>query len=373
MRLPWTAIIGAAALLAIGAAALQAQSGFQDAFRDGMAAFEQRRWAEAAKQFQRAAQLKAESGENVRLYGTRFENYLPQYFLGRALYELGDVSGAVRAFDASEQAGAVKRTRYYQTLQDQRRDARQRVLAINQPTGPTPDPGLPSNPQPLKPDPPKPDPAKPDPAKPDPPKPDPPKPDPPKPSAEALRAADQSIQQADRQRQLFEQTRDLDEMRQIEMEISRLEARARADLDSARQRLDGARRGSLSDLSAVSGLAQSATAGFDRAREVSEGARKRVLNSLISASALYFTGRYSAALTELNKLDYSTGFPGAQVKLFRAASAYALFLTGGQRDAKLQQEAAANVRDCRRLANPGFKPDPKAFSPRFVQFFERTS
>src|SRR5215510_15466198 len=114
MRPPRASIVAVTALLAMGAAALQAQSGFQDAFRDGMAAYEQRRWAEAAKQFQRAVQIKAESGENLRLYGVRFENYLPQFFLGRALYELGDLSGAVRAFDASEQAGAVKRTRYYQ-------------------------------------------------------------------------------------------------------------------------------------------------------------------------------------------------------------------------------------------------------------------
>ena len=47
----------------------------------------------------------------------RFESYLPQFFLGRALYQLGDLPGAVRAFDASEQSGAVKRTRYYQVLQ----------------------------------------------------------------------------------------------------------------------------------------------------------------------------------------------------------------------------------------------------------------
>jgi hypothetical protein len=193
------------------------------------------------------------------------------------------------------------------------------------------------------------------------------------PSPEALRAADQSIQQADRQRQLFEQTRDLEDLRQIEAEISRVESKAHSDLDAARQRLDAARRGSLSDLSAVAGLAQLATAGFDRAREVSDGTRKRVLSSLISASTLYFAGRYGAALTELNKLDYAAGFPGAQVRLFRAASAYALFITGGQRDQKLRQEAEANVRECRRLSTSGFKPDAKAFSPRFVQFFDRTS
>ena len=62
-----------------------------------------------------------------------------------------------------------------------------------------------------------------------------------------------------------------------------------------------------------------------------------------------------------------------QVRLFRAASAYALFITGGERDQKLRQEAETYVRECRRLAGAGFKPDPRAFSPRFVQFFERTS
>jgi hypothetical protein len=358
-------VVGLAALLVVGMATLFAQSGFQDAFRDGMTAFEQRRWAEAVKQFQRAAQLKTDSGENVRLYGVRFESYLPQFFLGRALYELGDLSGAVRAYDASEQAGAVKRTRYYQTLQDQRRDAQRRVLAAA--PAPTPDPS-PSTPVPNPPPAPSPAPNLPPPA---------PvvvgPPVPPAPSAEALRAADQSIQQADRQRQLFEQTPHLAEMRKMEGEISRLETRAHADLDGARQRLESGRRGSVTDLSAVSGLAQSAASGFDRARQATEDARKRVLSSLLPASTLYFTGKYAAARTELSKLEYAEGFPAVQLRLFRAASAYALFLTGGQRDQALRQEAEANVRECRRLAATGFRPDAKAFSPRFVQFFDRTS
>jgi hypothetical protein len=196
---------------------------------------------------------------------------------------------------------------------------------------------------------------------------------PPAPSPEALRAADQSIQQADRQRQLFEQTRDLDQMRQFDAEIARLETRARSDLDAARQRLEGGRRGNVNDASQVAGLAQSATSGFERARQLSEDTRKRVLNALVSASTLYFSGKYGAARTELSKLDYSVGFAGVQVRLFRAASAYALFLTGGQRDEKLRQEAEANVRDCRRLAAAGFRPDAKVFSPRFVQFFDRIS
>ncbi len=368
-------------LLVFGPTDLYAQSGFQDAFRDGMAAFDQRRWMDAARQFQRAAQLKSDSGENVRLYGMRFESYLPQFFLGRALYELGDLSGAVRAFDASEQAGAVRRTRYYQTLQDQRRDAQRRVLAVAPPTGPNAVPVPNPAPAPPAANPPAPvaSPATNTPAPAASPATNAPAPapvtppTPAAPSAEALRAADQSIEQANRQRQVFEQTRDLEDLRRIDAEISRLDSKAHADLDAARQRLDAARRGSLSDLSAVTGLAQSATAGFDRAREVSDRTRKRVVSSLISASALYFAGRYSAALAELNKLDYAAGFPGAQVRLFRAASAYALFITGGQRDQKLRQDAEANVRECRRLSTSGFRPDPKAFSPRFLQFFDRTS
>ena len=368
----WTSVVvaGVVALFAIDPARLHAQSAFQEAFRDGMGAFEQRRWTDAATQFRRATQLKPESGENVRLYGVRFESYLPQFFLGRALYELGDLPGAVRAFDASEQSGAVKRTRYYQVLQDQRRDAQRRLVAATPPTvSPAPAPApLASNPPPPVPEPatPAPTPAPPSPVASAP-------PTPPAPSAEVLRAADQSIQHADRQRELFEQTRDLEEVRRIDAEVVRLEARARADLDTARQRLDSARRGNANDLSAVAELTQSAATGFERARQISEDIRKRILSSLVSASTLYFGGRYAAARNELNKLDYPAGFAGVQVRLFRAASAYALFITGGERDQKLRQEAETYVRECRRLAGAGFKPDPRAFSPRFVQFFERTS
>ena len=36
----------------------------------------------------RATQLKPESGENVRLYGVQVRELLPQFFLGRALYQV---------------------------------------------------------------------------------------------------------------------------------------------------------------------------------------------------------------------------------------------------------------------------------------------
>ena len=162
-------------------------------------------------------------------------------------------------------------------------------------------------------------------------------------------------------------------MRRIDAEVSRLETRAHADLDLARRRLDAGRRGTTNEVSEAVSLAHSATSGFERARQLSDEGRARLLASLVSASTLYFTGRYAAARAELGKLDYSVGFPGVQVRLFRAATAYALFVSGGERDQRLRQEAEANIRDCRRLAAAGFKPDPKAFSPRFVQFFDRTS
>ena len=334
----------------VGTVGVQPQS-FQDAFRDGIAAFDQKRWAEAVRQFQIAARARTDTGDNIRLYGNRFENYLPQYFLGRALYEMGDFQGAARAFDASEQSGAVRRTKYYQPLQELRREAQRRILAVatvpSTTTIPLPPPSSSSTTTSstgVAP-----------------------------PPADLVRTADQAVQRADQARQAFERARDLEEMRRVNAEISRVESRARMDFEEARRLLDSGRRGSSKDLSDVLAQAQSALSGFQRALQLTDEAHKRVLTTLVEATRPYFNGRYSVARVELNKLNYDSGFPAAQVRLFRAAAAYSLYLTGGERDQRLRQEAETNVRECRRLAIAGFKPDAKAFSPRFIQFFASTS
>jgi hypothetical protein len=55
----------------------------------------------------------------------------------------------------------------------------------------------------------------------------------------------------------------------------------------------------------------------------------------------------------------------------RSAARHALYVTGGETDGTLLEQAADDVRTCHRL-DPKLAP-PADFSPRFRDFFAKTS
>jgi hypothetical protein len=82
---------------------------YPQSFRDGLRAVDFRDWPRVAAAMRQAiAQQPRSTGENVRVYGTRVVPYIPQYFLGLALYRQGDCDGAVRAFTEAEAQGTVR-------------------------------------------------------------------------------------------------------------------------------------------------------------------------------------------------------------------------------------------------------------------------
>jgi hypothetical protein len=93
-------------------------------------------------------------GERVKLYGLRFEAYLPHFYLGLALLNAGDCEGAVKAFDASEAAGAIRGTPRYADLLDGRKACAARVARAASPSPaspkPTPPPAAPVVPEPVR-------------------------------------------------------------------------------------------------------------------------------------------------------------------------------------------------------------------------------
>ncbi len=54
--------------------------------------------------------------------------------------------------------------------------------------------------------------------------------------------------------------------------------------------------------------------------------------------------------------------------LLLAAARYSLYMAGGEKNLELRRQAGESARTCHRLA-PALSPDPRLFSPRFVQFF----
>jgi len=82
-----------------------------DAFRRGLEARGDRKWADVVRHMQRAVESEArESTRKVRsgFLGVSSMEYLPHYFLGEAYFNLQDCGAAVTEWTISEQHGAIK-------------------------------------------------------------------------------------------------------------------------------------------------------------------------------------------------------------------------------------------------------------------------
>lgn len=81
-----------------------------DAFKQGLQARGDKKWADVVRHMQNA--LKADAQESTRKVGSRLgvggTEYLPHFFLGEAYYNQQDCGGAVTEWSISEQQGAVK-------------------------------------------------------------------------------------------------------------------------------------------------------------------------------------------------------------------------------------------------------------------------
>lgn len=93
---------------------------------------------------------------------------------------------------------------------------------------------------------------------------------------------------------------------------------------------------------------------------------------LRQAAEAYFGGDYEQVLTVLDGAAFSESQEQAQLHLFRAAALYSLYLVGEQPDPSLLSGAQWNVRSCLE-ANATFEPLTEAFSPRFIDFFRQQS
>ena len=95
---------------------------YREAFKRGFIAFEQRQWTEARKGFEEAlADYGVDSGEAINILGIRSSQpYLPKYFLGVTLRNLGDCAGARRLWAESEKDGAIQKTTQIKSLEQER-------------------------------------------------------------------------------------------------------------------------------------------------------------------------------------------------------------------------------------------------------------
>jgi hypothetical protein len=95
-------------------------------FKDGIKAQDDEKWPESAKLMSEALAKQPEDGEGTRIYGTKFVPYLPQFFLGLALYKQGDCRGALREWEQCLSSGAIVKTNRFAELQQYMAECKKR-------------------------------------------------------------------------------------------------------------------------------------------------------------------------------------------------------------------------------------------------------
>jgi hypothetical protein len=339
----------AGALLLALAAGSSARADYRDSYRRGIEAAEKGRWTEAATHLRAAAAEQPKEGERVKLYGMRFEEYLPHFQLGQALFQSGDCEGALRAFGVSQGQGVVQTSPSFRMLERSRTECQKR-LASQRPAVP--------------------------------------------PAAAAHKAALADLAravEAGRTVAALEAEPALGAAWKREETLGGAQARAAALLEIARQKLQHPTP-DPADVAAGREAAQKAAEMFEGVRTAAAGVRQagpaptpaapasvappampsapRVSAELRRVAESYFAGHYGDVVAATRNVEPGDGPVGTHLLLFRSAARYGLYVTGGGSDDLLRRQALIDATACRRQ-DPALVPDAEAFSPRFREFFAR--
>ena len=151
-----------------------AHADYKGSYADGLKAAEGGKWARVRETMQEALADNPQPAQRVRLYGQRFEAYVPQFYLGLAAWKLGDCTTAMAQWQNAAARQIVGGLAELRAEQDKGEAACKTQLAQQTPARPA---------EPARPEPARPEPTKPEPARPEPPRPEPPKPAPGKPES----------------------------------------------------------------------------------------------------------------------------------------------------------------------------------------------
>jgi tetratricopeptide (TPR) repeat protein len=359
--------VAAVALVLLASA--PAWADYKDSFRKGMEALDRGRWEEVARHMQEAIADNPKEGERLKLYGLRFEVYLPHFYLGAAQLNLGNCAIAVKEFEISRSQGAIRNHSRYPELLDGLKSCEGQGQVAKAPTPAPPPPTAP--PTTVK------APSGPDPAA----------------VAQAAQSAETALSQADGSaRAVAALAGDalLAPVWTREPGLGRTESEAKESLAAARAKLEAGRR--ASDLGLMAEAREQAGRARDKLDAVRQAAERRreglraeqaaartpvpppaagerkTPEDLLAGAQAYFDGRYQDSVRLLERTTGGKGRAAAQAWLLRAAARFALFRRGGEKDGDLRRLAAEDVVECRR-ADPSLSPDATAFSPSFIEFF----
>lgn len=115
MRRPLCALV-----LLLAAVPLLGSTRWWEPYKKGLAAVQASDWATVVSEMEKAITLKRVEELSAKAGRSETLIYIPHFWLGVARYRLGDVEGALRAWDVSQGQGVIQRTQHYADLQSWR-------------------------------------------------------------------------------------------------------------------------------------------------------------------------------------------------------------------------------------------------------------
>jgi len=97
--------------------ALGAHADYKRDYGSGVQDYNKGDYADAIESLQKAIDEESKAQEKVRIYGMRYEPYLPYFYLGQAKFKSGDCAGALAAFKESIAQGVIKQQEQFSELQ----------------------------------------------------------------------------------------------------------------------------------------------------------------------------------------------------------------------------------------------------------------
>lgn len=110
----------------------------------------------------------------------------------------------------------------------------------------------------------------------------------------------------------------------------------------------------------------------ENAAEAKAAAQRRIPpNALKQAAEAYFAGNYESVVSLSNPDSLKEDRAKVQALLFRAAANHKLYVLSGESDTQARQRSEDDIRAIKRL-NRNFSPYIAAFSPGFLELFRQT-
>ena len=369
-----------------------AQQDARDLYRNGVRAVEAQDWPTAIKLIRQAIEV-----DPTARAGT-FRKYIPHFYLGYSLYQLGNCKAALTVWEESHKQGVIKKLKEYQDLQQGVTVCRRRIKRADLEVALTDLRGFASALGDLR--------------------------DQPE-LAEAWRVGDPSwddrfavaeqlmddaqsvLQNSESQVQISELEEANAQVTAAAKELQVIQSEARSKYSELQARVDVQSRmvGELQTnalqvldstlylepyppqlaerrLKVQRLVVELETAGSsmnpDRLEDLRLELSRSVENlrqasappseSLLEVAAAYLSADYPRVLTLMDGSQFPSGRELAHARLFEAASLFHLWVEGGEADDTLRSDASRAVQSCRE-ENIALVPLDRAFSPRFIEFF----